>query len=224
MMSSIKKCSFYRDSKGIGMGKGLGICDFDGCQSICDGDIQFCEKPDTVRKYFLDQKGKEEEGAIKKELPNLKKLGSLNMKSSQYKVLVVDDEESIRTFIVTLLSKKGHRCVTAMDGAEALDKMNSDRFDAVITDIVIGKVDGLTLTKEILRRYPGLPIMIMTGYTDDYSVEEAIEAGAQEFIKKPFSITEFDLRFRKMMRDNEIFKHSESKKNEMILNLQKESM
>jgi CheY-like chemotaxis protein len=45
-----------------------------------------------------------------------------------------------------------------MDGAEALDKMNSDRFDAVITDIVIGKVDGLTLTKEILRRYPGLPI------------------------------------------------------------------
>jgi DNA-binding response OmpR family regulator len=93
-----------------------------------------------------------------------------------------------------------------MDGAEALDKMNSDRFDAVITDIVIGKVDGLTLTKEILRRYPGLPIMIMTGYTDDYSVEEAIEAGAQEFIKKPFSITEFDLRFRKMMRDNEILK------------------
>ena len=136
----------------------------------------------------------------------------------------MDDEESIRTFIVTLLSKKGHRCVTAMDCAEALDKMNGDRFDAVITDIVIGKVDGLTLTKEILRRYPGLPIMIMTGYTDDYSVEEAIEAGAQEFIKKPFSITEFDLRFRKMMRDNEILKPSESKKNEMIFNLQIESM
>ena len=224
MMSSIKKCSFYRDSNGIAMGKGLGNCDFDGCQSICDGDIQFCEKPDAMRKYFLDQKGKEEEGAIKKELPNLKILGSLNMKSSQYKVLVVDDEEFIRAFIVTLLSKKGHRCVTAMDGAEALDKMNSDRFDAVITDIVIGKVDGLTLTKEILRRYPGLPIMIMTGYTDDYSVEEAIEAGAQEFIKKPFSITEFDLRFRKMMRDNEILKPSESKKNEMIFNLQIESM
>jgi DNA-binding NtrC family response regulator len=154
----------------------------------------------------------------------LKKLESLNMKSSQYKVLVVDDEEFIRTFIVTLLSKKGHRCVTAMDGAEALDKMNSDRFDAVITDIVIGKMDGLALSKEILRRYPGLPVMIMTGYTDDYSVEKAIEAGAQEFIKKPFSITEFDLRFRKMMRDNEILKQSESKKNEMILNLEKESM
>jgi len=206
------------------MGNGLSICDFDGSQSTCDGDIQFCEKPDTVRKYFLDQKGKEEEGAIKKELPNLKKLGSLNMKSSQYKVLVVDDEEFIRTFIVTLLSKKGHRCVTAMGGAEALDKMNSDRFDAVITDIVIGKMDGLTLTKEILRRYPGLPIMIMTGYTNDHSVEEAIEVGAQEFIKKPFPITEFDLRFRKMMRDNEILKQSESKQNEMIFNLQKESM
>jgi DNA-binding response OmpR family regulator len=64
----------------------------------------------------------------------------------------------------------------------------------------------------------------MTGYTDDYSVEEAIEAGAQEFIKKPFSITEFDLRFRKMMRDNEVLKQSESKKNEMIFNLQKESI
>jgi len=222
-MSTIRKCTLYRDSTGIAIGKGLGICDLDGCQSICDGDIQFCERPDTLRKYLLDQEVGKEGGAVKKELPDLKKLGSLNIKSSPYKVLVVDDEESIRTFIVTLLSKKGHSCATATDGAEALDKMNSDQFDAVITDIVMGEMDGLTLTKEILGRYPGLPVMIMTGYTDDYSTEEAIEAGAQEFVKKPFSITELDLRFRKMMRNHEILKQIESKRNEIVFNLQRES-
>jgi CheY-like chemotaxis protein len=195
------------------MGKGLGFCDFDGSQSVCDGDVGFCEKPDALRKHFLDEKRKEEGGTTKKESLDLKKIGMLNMKSSPYKVLIVDDEESIRSLIVTLLTKEGHSCTTATDGGEVLNKLNSDRFDAVITDIIIGVMDGLTLTKEILGTYPRLPVMVMTGYIDDYSAEEAIEAGAQEFIKKPFSINEFDLRFRKMMRDHKILEQNEAKKN-----------
>jgi CheY-like chemotaxis protein len=195
------------------MGKGLGFCDFDGSQSVCDGDVGFCEKPDALRKHFWDEKRKEEGGTTKKESLDLKKIGMLNMKSSPYKVLIVDDEESIRSLIVTLLTKEGHSCTTAIDGGEVLNKLNSDRFDAVITDIIIGVMDGLTLTKEILGTYPRLPVMVMTGYIDDYSAEEAIEAGAQEFIKKPFSINEFDLRFRKMMRDHKILEQNEAKKN-----------
>jgi CheY-like chemotaxis protein len=182
MRSATTRCIFYRPSEGIGIGKGLGYCDFDGCQSVCDGDIQFCEKPDAMRKYSLDQKGKEERGGIKEELLNLNKLESLNIKSSNYKVLVVEDEEPVRKFIVTLLSKKGHKCVTASNGIEALDKIGKDKFDAVIADIVMPEMDGIALTKEILKRHPGLPVMVMTGH-DEYPAETAIASGAQEFIK-----------------------------------------
>lgn len=48
-------CSFYRDSKCIATGKGLGICDFDDFESICEGDFRFCDKSDDARKYLLDQ-------------------------------------------------------------------------------------------------------------------------------------------------------------------------
>jgi diguanylate cyclase (GGDEF)-like protein len=61
-------------------------------------------------------------------------------------------------------------------------------------------MDGITLTGELLKLYPNLPIMIMSGHADDHSAETAIAAGAREFIKKPFFIDEFTLRFDKMMR------------------------
>jgi diguanylate cyclase (GGDEF)-like protein len=62
--------------------------------------------------------------------------------------------------------------------------------------------DGITLTKELLKLYPNLPVMIMTGHADEHAAESAISAGAREFIKKPFFIDEFILRFDKMMRDH----------------------
>ncbi|PIQ69831.1 hypothetical protein COV89_03720 [Candidatus Shapirobacteria bacterium CG11_big_fil_rev_8_21_14_0_20_40_12] len=222
MRSTARRCIFYRDSKGIGMGMGLGYCDFDGHQSICDGDVQFCEKPDAMRKYLLDRKGKEEGGGIKEELLNLNKLETLNIKSSNYKVLVADDEASMRKLIVTLLSQKGHQCITASNGIEALNKISQNKLDAVIADIVMPEMDGIALSKKIQKEYPRLPVMVMTGY-DEYSAEVAIASGAREFIKKPFSIVEFVIRFHKMMLDQEILCQTEAKNNEIIFNLQRNS-
>jgi diguanylate cyclase (GGDEF)-like protein len=139
---------------------------------------------------------------IRDELLNLKTLKSLNMKSSHYKILVVDDEEATRKLIVDLLSQKGHQCLTANNGLEALDEIIGTEFDAVITDIVMPEMDGITLTKDLSKHYQNLPVMVMTGYTEEYSGETAIASGAREFIKKPFSISEFLIRFDKMMRDH----------------------
>jgi diguanylate cyclase (GGDEF)-like protein len=136
------------------------------------------------------------------EISNLKKLGSSNMESTHYKILVVDDEEPMRKLIVSLLSTKGHQCVTASNGLEALDKIMEAKYDALITDIVMPEMDGLALTKELSKHYQSLPVMIMTGHADEYSAETAIASGAREFISKPFSITEFIIRFDKMMRDH----------------------
>ena len=138
----------------------------------------------------------------KEELLNSQTLESPEVKSSPYKVLVVDDEESIRNLMVTLLSQKGYHCETATDGVEALDKIGKTEFDAVVTDIVMPGMDGISLTEELLKRNQNLPVMTVTGYADEYSAETAISSGAREFIKKPFSTAEFIIRFDKMMREH----------------------
>jgi len=128
---------------------------------------------------------------------------SLTLKSNSYKIIVVDDEEATRKLIVDLLSQKGHQCLTANNGLEALDKIMGTKFDAVITDIVMPEMDGIALTKELSKHDQSLPVMVITGYTEEYSAEMAIASGAREFIKKPFSVSEFLIRFDKMMRDHE---------------------
>ncbi len=58
-MSILRPCSFYRDSGTLNMGRGIGYCDLDGDQTTCDGDIDFCEKPDVLKKYLLEQRKRE---------------------------------------------------------------------------------------------------------------------------------------------------------------------
>jgi diguanylate cyclase (GGDEF)-like protein len=118
-----------------------------------------------------------------------------------YKILIVDDEEPVSNFMVSLFSKYGHSCETAKDGIEALEIIKKNSFDSAVIDIVMPFMDGITLTRELVNLYPNLPVMIMTGHADEHSAESAIATGAREFIKKPFSIDEFILRFDKMMRD-----------------------
>ncbi len=141
----------------------------------------------------------------------------------RYNVLVVDDDEGIRSLIVALLSKRGYPCLQAVDGLDALQKAMTDKFDAVITDIVMPKMDGITLTKELLRRFPNLPIMVMTGHGNEFSSVTAVSAGAKEFIKKPFSLGEFTLRFQKMMRDHEVLVQIEAKQKEMLFHSERKS-
>ena len=126
--------------------------------------------------------------------------------SAHYTILVVDDEASVRNLVATLLFKLGHSCITATDGVDALDQMKGNKFDAVIADIKMPNLDGVALTREILKRRPGLPILIMTAFDEEYSAGAAIAAGAREFIKKPFSPEEFCAQLQKMIDDSETIK------------------
>jgi two-component system response regulator MprA len=122
-------------------------------------------------------------------------------KSSETKlsVLVVDDCESIRGLLETLLSRNGHRCESAANGVEAMVKVTQSRFDVVITDIVMPKMDGITLTRKLTQDFSDLPVMVMTAQLDDDSAESAIMAGARDVIAKPFEISEFMVRLHKMV-------------------------
>ncbi len=204
-----------RDSGALATGKGVRYCNLDGNQTLCDGDIRFCEKPDVLRKR-LEQKRNE---ILENRGEELQK-----KKSPKYKVLVVDDEEALRNMIVAFLSRDGHQCVTASNGIDALAKVRQDKFEVVITDIVMPQMNGIALTKELLSLYPKLPVMIMTGHSKEYPTESAIKAGARDFIGKPFSYDEFMLRFNKMMSDYKTALEIESKQNETIFHIQRESV
>ena len=149
-------------------------------------------------------------------------LGDQPMKPSQYKVLVVDDMAPMRDLIVTMLSRQGHQCITACNGLEALEKVEEEKIDAVVTDIVMPGMDGIALMQELSRKRYRLPIMVLTGHSKEYSEEAALAAGAREFIRKPFSVDEFILRFHRMMRDYEVLLQMEARTNRIIFNLQQE--
>lgn len=120
-----------------------------------------------------------------------------------YRLLVVDDEDTIKNLLTTFFSSLGHRCDTASDGVEALTKMSAGDYDAVITDIKMPNMDGIVLTRTITNEHPGLPVIVMTGFAAEYSEEDAIEAGAGDFISKPFSLPELSARLHRLMRDHD---------------------
>ncbi len=157
------------------------------------------------------------------------------MAGEHYKVLVVDDEAAIRDIICETLERKGHQGFQAANGREALEKFSSENFDAAVIDVAMPQMDGITLTREIVKRKPDFPIMIMTGFKDakinSHPVnEEAISAGAIDFLEKPFAVEAFWLRFYKTMINYKTLfemrvKQEDLQKisNEMIGDLQKES-
>ena len=114
-------------------------------------------------------------------------------------VLVVDDNDSIREILTVLLSHKGHRCESAANGREAMEKVVQGHFDVVITDVNMPEMDGITLTRELTLRFSDLPVMIMTAQPDEHCRESALSAGAREVLGKPFEISEFMMTLHKML-------------------------
>ena len=125
------------------------------------------------------------------------------MKTKKYKVLIVDDEPALRNMLSSLLSSAGHLCYTAADGIEALKKTEREYFDAVITDVVMPNMDGIALTKELLKRNPSLAVAVMTGFSNQYTAEDVKAVGASDFLNKTFAISDLCTRFAEMMRDHE---------------------
>jgi DNA-binding response OmpR family regulator len=121
---------------------------------------------------------------------------------SRRKVLLVEDDPILRNLIKEVLTADKYICHPVNDGREALETVNTETFDAVITDVKMPYIDGIRLTRELSKKYPDMPILIMTGFAHIHSDQEALAAGATDFIKKPFSITEFSARFSMMMHNH----------------------
>jgi two-component system response regulator AtoC len=113
------------------------------------------------------------------------------------KVLVVDDEESVRSMISVLLQKEGYQVSSAQDGQDAIDLLGEQSFDLVLSDIRMPRMDGLGLLDRIQALYPDITVIMMSAFgTVDLAVE-AMKRGAYDYISKPFKPDEILLALRK---------------------------
>jgi two-component system response regulator PilR (NtrC family) len=124
------------------------------------------------------------------------------------RILVVDDEQSLRDWLGIYLKRKGHDHVAAASGQEALELATEQEFDLVITDLKMPRVSGLEVLRAIRHRWPTTEVVIMTAFATAETAIEAMKAGAYDYLTKPFKIDEIDLVInralekRALVRDN----------------------
>ncbi len=106
------------------------------------------------------------------------------------KILIAEDEESLRAMCARGLTISGHDVMTACDGSEALDilKRESGRFDLLLTDIRMPIMDGIALALAAARDFPDLVILLMTGYADQRERAHGLDALIHDVIAKPFTL------------------------------------
>ena len=105
-------------------------------------------------------------------------------------VLVVEDEEAVRGMTARLLESEGYKVLTARDGAEALEAIRSEigRLDLVIMDAAMPSMNGRELAAQLQELRPGLPVLFMSGYTDDEMVRRGLIEPDHPFLSKPFTL------------------------------------
>lgn len=111
-------------------------------------------------------------------------------------VLIVDDDEVVLRMLGNFFQTEVPCCETASNAASALDLIRENSFDIMIADISMPKMNGLELTVQVKQIRPDMPVILMTGFLEDFSYDGAIEAGAADFIKKPFSFEEVKARIK----------------------------
>ena len=114
-------------------------------------------------------------------------------------ILLVDDEDAVQKLLAYPLERDGFRVVQARDGEEALARFAEERFDLVVLDLMLPKLDGLEVCKR-LRATSSVPIIMLTARDDELDKVLGLELGADDYITKPFSIREFRSRVRALLR------------------------
>ena len=119
------------------------------------------------------------------------------------KILVVDDEKPISDIIKFNLEKEGYEVVVAFDGEEALDYLEMAEYDAVILDIMMPKRDGLSVLKALRSGGKTVPVLLLTARDSVSDRVTGLDAGADDYLVKPFAFEELLARIRAMLRKKE---------------------
>jgi DNA-binding response OmpR family regulator len=115
------------------------------------------------------------------------------------RILLVDDEQSIQTLLSYPLRKDGYHVTSALDGGEALQRFEEGRFDLVILDLMLPRLDGVEVCRH-LRSRSQVPIIMLTAKGSETDKVAGLEVGADDYITKPFSMREFRSRVKAALR------------------------
>jgi DNA-binding response OmpR family regulator len=115
------------------------------------------------------------------------------------RILLVDDEQSIQTLLSYPLRKDGYHVTSALDGTEALQRFADGRFDLVILDLMLPRLDGVEVCRQ-LRSRSQVPIIMLTAKGSETDKVAGLEVGADDYITKPFSMREFRSRVKAALR------------------------
>lgn len=114
-------------------------------------------------------------------------------------MLLIEDDPSIREVVTIGLERAGFRVTSEGDGRQALIRFRNDSFDAVVLDLMLPSLDGIEICREI-RKDSGVVIVILTAKTETNDVVAGLEAGADDYVTKPFEIPELTARLKAVMR------------------------
>lgn len=120
--------------------------------------------------------------------------------SDKYKVLVVEDEDSIRKFIKINLERENFQVIEATSGEEALERINDFNIDVLVLDVMLPKINGFEVCKNIREKYPKIGIIILTALGQDSDKITGLGCGADDYMIKPFNPIELVLRIKAVLR------------------------
>ncbi|KAF0508145.1 response regulator [Pediococcus acidilactici] len=123
------------------------------------------------------------------------------------KILVVDDEKPISDIVKFNLDKEGYDVVTAYDGEEALEKVESEEPDLILLDLMLPKIDGLEVARQVRAKH-NIPIIMVTAKDSELDKVVGLELGADDYVTKPFSNRELVARVKANLRRQDQFQQS----------------
>lgn len=116
------------------------------------------------------------------------------------KILFVEDEEDLTLIVADTVRGQGYEVITAADGIAGLEKFKSEGADIVVADVMMPKMDGFSMAKEIRKLSPTVPMLFLTAKSTIDDVEEGFEIGANDYLKKPFELRELIVRIKALLR------------------------
>lgn len=119
--------------------------------------------------------------------------------SSHPRILIVEDDPRIRSSLRLALSEEGYEVAEAVDAETALDLTRDDRPELLLVDVMLPGMNGLDLVRKV-RRFASIPIIIVTARDDSHDVVAGLEAGADDYVTKPYNVKELAARIRSLLR------------------------
>jgi DNA-binding NtrC family response regulator len=127
-------------------------------------------------------------------------------------VMIVDDDTALLDVLRSGLLSEGYPCEAAGEGTSALELIRKTPFDIMIADIDLPGMNGLDLVKKAKSLRPEMAVIVVTGFIEEFSYDEAIEAGASDFIKKPFTLRELLAKMNQIRIQDELQKREKELK------------